>query len=459
MKKELSRKSNIIAIVLIVLLTLLNIWKARYGFCSEDESFIINLLQRFYNGDRMFVDEWHPAQVSIVFLMPIFAIYKQIFANNEYVFIFFRIFYVIINAFAGYLLYRKVAKYGNISYLIVTLYLLFTVGQFMVANYNTIGLACFTCFLATYESDKRVVQYLSGLLFAISVVCVPFLAFVYIIYLLIKIIRKKVNQFDLNFFLGIVTAAIVYLIILFNNVSFSELITGFKNISNDNTHSMSLFLIIKKSLYLMYVTCFKNKITLISSSLYAILLICFIFDKKYQERKTIYICSSLILTIIFMLGMYQFENYVYYALIPLGITLIRFCNDKSVIQMFVLGIVYLFSVNASSDSIIFASSQGAMIIGISVIIMLNSMVKVNKYYLYLSVIALSYVLVSSMYGKINKIYYSKNTNQLSYQITEGCAKGLITDYENYHDYEVYSKEIKNSEYMHDKKLMIFTNMS
>ena len=82
MKKELSRKSNIIAIVLIVLLTLLNIWKARYGFCSEDESFIINLLQRFYNGDRMFVDEWHPAQVSIVFLMPIFAIYKQIFANN-----------------------------------------------------------------------------------------------------------------------------------------------------------------------------------------------------------------------------------------------------------------------------------------------------------------------------------------------------------------------------------------
>ena len=82
MKKDLNKKMNILAIILILLLSVLNIWKSRYGFCSEDESFIIGLLQRFYSGDKMFIDEWNPAQISIVFLMPIFAVYKQIFNNN-----------------------------------------------------------------------------------------------------------------------------------------------------------------------------------------------------------------------------------------------------------------------------------------------------------------------------------------------------------------------------------------
>ena len=458
MKKDLNKKMNILAIILILLLSVLNIWKSRYGFCSEDESFIIGLLQRFYSGDKMFIDEWNPAQISIVFLMPIFAVYKQLFNNNEYVFLFFRVVYVLVNSIASYLLYRKIAKYGEISLIIVTLYLLFTVGQLMVSNYNTIGLACFVFFLSTYESDKKYVQYISGIFFAISVVCVPILAFTYINYFLYKIIRKNLTRFDINFFLGIITAAIVYLIILLNNISLSELVKGFNNISNDNTHSMSFFLIIKKSLYLMYMTCFKNKITLISASLYVILLLYFVFDKKYQERKSVYIVTAFILTIIFMFGMYQFENYLYYGLIPLGIILIRLCNDKSVVQMFILGIIYLFSINACSDSIIFAASQGAMIVGFSVIIMINDIVKVNKIYLYFSIFILFYLFVMSLYGKINKIYYSKNTFQLNYHIAEGCAKGLITDEGNYHDYVIYFNEIKNNEYMHDK-VLIFTNMS
>ena len=47
------------------------ILRAPYGWCFNDEPFIVTLAQRLYLGDYMILDEWHPAQVFGPVLFPI----------------------------------------------------------------------------------------------------------------------------------------------------------------------------------------------------------------------------------------------------------------------------------------------------------------------------------------------------------------------------------------------------
>ena len=46
--------------------------RAPYGWCFNDEPFIVTLAQRLYMGDRMILDEWHPAQVFGPVILPFY---------------------------------------------------------------------------------------------------------------------------------------------------------------------------------------------------------------------------------------------------------------------------------------------------------------------------------------------------------------------------------------------------
>ena len=61
-KIESRKGTDTPAIAVFAMLALFLFWRARYGYCYEDEPFLLTLAQRLYKGDVLIVDEWHGCQ-------------------------------------------------------------------------------------------------------------------------------------------------------------------------------------------------------------------------------------------------------------------------------------------------------------------------------------------------------------------------------------------------------------
>ena len=58
----INNKNNIIFVMTIILGFIFLIWRAPFGYCFNNEPFIVTLGQRLSNGDSLIFDEWHMAQ-------------------------------------------------------------------------------------------------------------------------------------------------------------------------------------------------------------------------------------------------------------------------------------------------------------------------------------------------------------------------------------------------------------
>ena len=53
-------------------------WKCQFGFGNIDESFYITIPYRLFQGDALFLQEWHLSQMAGVITMPFVAAYVGI---------------------------------------------------------------------------------------------------------------------------------------------------------------------------------------------------------------------------------------------------------------------------------------------------------------------------------------------------------------------------------------------
>ena len=245
---------TIISFLFLYVLTILFlIWRAHQGIGSSDEYFYATEGLRLASGDRLFVDDWHIAQLMAVFLAPLVKLSKQISPNYEGVILQFRIYYVIFTSVIGLLIFFRFYKtYGFKAIGASLIYMLFSPFQIMALSYNTMGPGFVIMALLIYpnETPNRLRYFLFGVFMAFAVLNMPYLVLLYVLLTVLVIIKHRSfsKQAWLYTTLGAFTVATLFLCFLFSRISFTELTQAFPHLI-DPSHSDSLLLKIAKNGY------------------------------------------------------------------------------------------------------------------------------------------------------------------------------------------------------------------
>ena len=174
----------ILFLILMIPLSAMLFIKCRYGFANIDESFYLTIPYRLTQGDVLLLHEWHLSQlISWVLQIPVKA-YLLLFGSTDGIILAFRYLYVglhICSSTALYLMLRKHSKVGAVlSSVFFCLYVPFGISAM---SYNSLGIEFLTLASVVLTcASRKWTRVLSGVFFALSVLCCPYLAVVYLLY-------------------------------------------------------------------------------------------------------------------------------------------------------------------------------------------------------------------------------------------------------------------------------------
>lgn len=252
----------------------LMVWRSFISFCWSDESFYLAVAHRFWLGQTPFLDEWNTAEIYVVLLMPFYSLYRAVFGSADGVYLAARLAYTLASGAASAFLYATLrresqagalsgallflfysrANIGGLSY--YNLSLLFTlVGA--TALYRAAGALCVGsaggrdagpagnlprdpvsagAFARPGQRGLSIAGWgvLAGGSMALSVVCCPFFALLWLALFLALLPRfARFRPLALWLLAGTAASAGCYLAWLLPRVSFSQLFELLPYLLND----------------------------------------------------------------------------------------------------------------------------------------------------------------------------------------------------------------------------------
>lgn len=227
-----------------------------YGFSWTDEGLYLSNVQRYFSGDRFLIDDWTPTQFYEPLLYPLYALFVRITGSTDGVFLFFRFATIIFQTLAAFFAYFLLSKkYRALSSCFASLIVLsFSRACLNAPSYYTIGfesyLIALLCLYAFFTlSYSKVFLFVSGIFFASSILCNPFLVLPYIAVsiftLILPLSRKHIKEIALVW-LGSVASGIIYMIFVFAGNSLSDILSGLHYTYNDPSYKHTIILTIKR---------------------------------------------------------------------------------------------------------------------------------------------------------------------------------------------------------------------
>ncbi|MBQ9283320.1 MAG: hypothetical protein IJ207_14170 [Treponema sp.] len=227
-----------------------------YGFSWTDEGLYLSNVQRYLSGDRFLIDDWTPTQFYEPLLYPLYAFFIKITGSTDGIFLFFRFATIIFQSLASFFAYSLLSKrYRALSSCFASLIVLsFSRACLNGPSYYTIGfesyLIALLCLYAFFSlSCSRAFLFVSGIFFASSILCNPFLVFPYIAVsiftLILPLSRKHIKEIALVW-LGSVASGIIYMIFVFAGNSLSDILSGLHYTYNDPSYKHTIILTIKR---------------------------------------------------------------------------------------------------------------------------------------------------------------------------------------------------------------------
>lgn len=244
MKCKINKRDMLFLISLLGLFCLLTV-RCFYGFgvSFADEFSQPAVVKRFFQGDRLLIDDWQPATTLIGYFLYacISFLPKFNFSLLE-----LRIIYVIFQ-FAVALFFLFVSGWKDTgSRICVVAYLCSTPYGIMSICYNTVAIGLFILFLALFVSEYKALKvFFSGILLAIAVLANPYLSILFAVYMIITTIsvltRKKSGFFTAKRFkwliLGILVIFVPFCIVIAARGSVQEYVVNLSYIFGDKEHS------------------------------------------------------------------------------------------------------------------------------------------------------------------------------------------------------------------------------
>ena len=449
-------KTNRIAIFIFIpaflIIWAMLFWKCRYGFPS-DEALYLLVPVRFINGDIPLIHEWHPTQLSAIWLHPLVAIFLKIAGSTEGIFLAFRYIFTTIWGLSSLFVFFRLRKLspwaGLFASLIIFIYVPF--GE-MALYYNTIALMTLICsavILITAERHKYVQYIAAGILYAVAVTCCPFLIIVFgiaVIYAGVCLVRKDMNlvKVFVFFLIGCVITFIIFASYYMTSVPLGQLVESLPRVLSDRAHPLDLWE--KTSSYIM--TLVTTPPVIIGTGIFAVTIPLVLYFNSKQARIIgfVAVCFAVVIEQImfFYMGSLNYINNFMLAPMLIGFYVRIFSHDKKISQVFKImwipGLIYTYAIHLSSNigfsSICSAATIMAVASAIMGVMYVKSLINEeavktqdnNKYKL--AAIALAIMLCFQvgieLYNRATYVFENVPMSAMDTKIDNGAAKGIIS---------------------------------
>jgi hypothetical protein len=354
--------------VVFCLIAVFLFWKCRYGFGNIDESFYITIPYRLVQGDNLFLNEWHLSQMSSVLLVPAVKLQLLLYGGMDGVILHFRYLFTAVWIAASLFVFLRLRRFSPRGAAFASyVFMLYTPFSIMALSYNSMGiltLALAGVILITAETFLPLQYAVSGVFYAASVLCCPFLAIIYPLYSIslaavalakkskrgcrLPCDAKKLRQIWLYETLGAAVSAGAYLLYAFRKMSVGQLLEVLPHIMNDPEHSELSFLH-KVKYYITDIFSDAGIFLVLTIVLFAIVRL----GKKYQN-----ICLAAMYGVTGVYIVYSFfvNQYLNHIMFPLNLFGL-YCallnrgpvTGKLWCGLYLPGILYTFCVYYSSN--------------------------------------------------------------------------------------------------------------
>lgn len=249
-------KNKILCAAVIVSGLAFLLWRARYGWCWDDEAFLVSLAQRLWYGQSLISDEWHVAQFTGVLILPFYSLFRLLAGGNTGVLLALRYVYCVMWFAVCLCAYRVLSRKYTAAIWAYIYLVLFSPLDYMTLSYTSFGLmsALLICCLYYRHFEIKplkapVLGMLSSLLWCVLVLSCPYMAAGYLLLFVGTVVNALVKKrrreaFDGDFFKArfidlaltvMIAALVVYFFILCGN-SLDDIFYGLEQISGDPQH-------------------------------------------------------------------------------------------------------------------------------------------------------------------------------------------------------------------------------
>lgn len=449
-------------------------WKCRYGFAGDDEAFYLTIPQRLIDGDALIKDEWHLSQLSGIFMMPFVWLYTTIMQSTDGIILAARIFYIIFHATVSVIVYTRLRKYGYISVFASVLYFIFSPYNIMAMSYNTMGLDFITltgAIIGTADYKKKLPVILSGITFAASVLCCPYLAVVYVLFGICVIVHQIIKNKDIKFVLkselfsiktflfftlGVSALAVVFLIFTLTRVSVNEIIEYLPYLMTDPEHPQIAFTT-RFTSYFKSIFDFNEYFKYAFYS-YVVMLVIMVADRKRKLHRSVYLIATTAIVIFCYVIIlpnltYTYYNAIMFPIIFIGITSYILCDNKPrelFASLFILGILYSIAICFSSNQYFYIIAVALTSANLASYVFLGQLIKEMRtspdnieYAVWVkrgsfAFVAFMIILQASFQINVKAkhcFWEMGGMQSLTSQISSGPAKGIYTTDQNCNSYE------------------------
>ena len=429
-------------------LSLFCLWKTHYGFGNLDESVYLTIpyrLVKYY--DALLVHEWNQIQLFSFLMYPLFAIYSILFPTTEGILLNFRYIFTILWCVNSLFLYLRMRRFSEIGASAASLcMLIYTPYGIMALSYNTLGIMMLTnaciIMLPAYRDGK--IQYaISGVFFAASVLCCPFLVLIYCVFSFMSIYFVLSGKRNLlfpsvwkYFTAGVLILFVFFLSFVLSRASLSDVVRSIPCIMDDPNQA-DRSLLYKFSVYFSSIW---NSSTIMPYiiSIFIILLIISLFlpaCSGYCFWGTLLLSFCLLCFFIFKK---PYINYLMFPVCILGLYSgihIKTSKGKQVFWLFLIpGVIYTFCINYSSDQKFFAISSAASVslfasIVLIIMFITQSDLFAEKYKRNITICLVSLLFAFQIGGELQlrykSVFWDSEMEFLTAKAKKGPEKGIF----------------------------------
>ena len=460
MKQKVAMWQNPMALLFIAGVVLV-FYKCRFGFADIDEAFYLTIPYRLTMGDGLFAEEWHLSQMAGFLLYPLMGWYRQLFPTTQGMLLHFRYIFTLVHVVVTGLLVYCLRRYKGAAWASGIVYLLFVPYGIMALSYNSMGVAFVTLSAGLIIAAKKFCKwnwYIVGLCFAAAVICCPYLSAVYFLYVAVTLIvwlmykksGTKLLWMVLFATMGCATLALCFGLFVLSRTSLKQIILSFPAILNDPEHPAIGW---GQTLYdYLYGIWNSNQWAPYVLGIGTVLAVVILLDRKPGSRKYCYGAIALLLTIVYLLGFVESRPYLNFYMFPvayLGLFAFLFEPKENLscfLTFWLLGVLYGFCVNGTSNQGFYAVSMAACVSAVGSCIMIYNWVhcwaeSVEKQkvktglWVTATLLFVSFTVVEGG-ERYRFLFWETGTIQeMTYQIEMGAEKGILTTAERKREYE------------------------
>ncbi len=341
-------------------------------------------------------------------------------------------------------------------------------------SYNSMGimtLAISFVIASTARKYIKIQMFVSGIFFAMTVLCCPYMIIAFVIYLLVSVIlvftrnkgvfgQKYIPLLEFKnftfFTCGCIFSALIVCILILSRSSISEIISVIPHIFDDPEHPSRTVIDFVYNYIAQVLTCVKFSLGLFG--LCALLLSVIIVDKKRFERRKIYMSLAIVIYLAFSIMFIIYDMYINKLMFAINILgffsyiLTKNKNYNFMNTLWIGGIIYGFCISMSSNQGFYVISSAMTVSTLASCIFIYNLLcelsaehapcnSMNKIVSILSIVCLVFQFFTMSVSRYLSVFWeAAPIYTLNESIECGVAKGIFTTEKNKEMYENYYKD-------------------